>query len=74
MTDFLKQILDDPQFKGDRYKNLESLTEIKLYNRLLECYLVKKQRYEAEIEKDLFKRTMLGATSPRFNRKKVTKM
>ena len=52
MTDFLKQILDDPQFKGDRYKNLESLTEIKLYNRLLECYLVKKQRYEAEIEKE----------------------
>lgn len=52
MTDFLKQILDDPQLKGDRYKNLESLTQIKLYNRLLECYLVKKQRYEAIIEKE----------------------
>ena len=32
------------------------------------------ERAEAELEKDLFKRTMLGATSPRFNRKKVTKM
>lgn len=30
---------------------MERLTQIKLYNRLLECYLVKKQRLEAEIER-----------------------
>ena len=29
-------------------------------------------RAEAELEKDLFKRTLNGATSPKFNRKKVT--
>ena len=52
MTDFLKQILDNPQFKGDRFKNLESLTSLKLYNRLLECYLVKKQKLEAEIARE----------------------
>lgn len=31
---------------------MERLTQIKLYNRLLECYLVKKQRIEAEMERD----------------------
>ena len=29
-------------------------------------------RAEAELEKDLFKRTLNGATSPKFNKKKVT--
>lgn len=31
-------------------------------------------RAEAELEKDLFKKTLNGATSPRLNRKKVTQM
>merc|ERR1719232_84005 len=31
-------------------------------------------RAEAELEKDLFRRTLNGATSPRLNRKKVTLM
>ena len=30
------------------------------------------ERAEAELEKDLFRRTLNGATSPRFNRKKFT--
>ena len=50
MTDFLKRILTE--FSGKRFKDLESLTQIKLYNRLLECYLVKKQRIDAEIERE----------------------
>ena len=32
------------------------------------------ERAEAEIAKDLYSRTLNGATSPRFNRKKVTAM
>ena len=40
MTDFLKRILTE--FVDARYHDLERLTQIKLYNRLLECYLVKK--------------------------------
>ena len=55
MTDFLKRILDEykDERNKERYKDLEKLTQIKLYNRLLECYLVKKQRLEIEREKDL---------------------
>ena len=49
MTDFLKRILTE--FSDDRFHDLERLTQIKLYNRLLECYLVKKQRLDAEIER-----------------------
>ena len=49
MTDFLKRILSE--FSGARFHDLERLTQIKLYNRLLECYLVKKQRIEAEVER-----------------------
>lgn len=49
MTDFLKRILD--QFTDARFHDLERLTQIKLYNRLLECYLVKKQRIDAKIER-----------------------
>ena len=49
MTDFLKRILNE--FSEARFNDLERLTQIKLYNRLLECYLVKKQRIDAEIER-----------------------
>jgi len=49
MTDFLKRILSE--FSAARFHDLERLTQIKLYNRLLECYLVKKQRIDAEIER-----------------------
>ena len=49
MTDFLKRILTE--FSEARYNDLERLTQIKLYNRLLECYLVKKQRIDAEVER-----------------------
>ena len=50
MTEFLKRILD--QFsEAVMYVHLECLTQIKLYNRLLECYLVKKQRIDAEVER-----------------------
>ena len=50
LTDFLKRILTE--FSGARFNDLERLTQIKLYNRLLECYLVKKQRIDAEIERE----------------------
>ena len=40
MTEFLKRILN--AFTEARFHDLERLTQIKLYNRLLECYLVKK--------------------------------
>ena len=40
MTDFLKRILSE--FSDARFKDLAKLTKLKLYNRLLECYLVKK--------------------------------
>ena len=50
MTDFLKRILDEFRDPA-RFQNLERLTKIKLYNRLLECYLVKKQRIDHEIER-----------------------
>ena len=49
MTDFLKRILTE--FSDARFHDLERLTQIKLYNRLLECQLVKKQRIDAEIER-----------------------
>lgn len=50
MTDFLKRILN--QFsETNMFRHLERLTQIKLYNRLLECYLVKKQRIDAEVER-----------------------
>ena len=49
MTEFLKRILNE--FTEARFHDLERLTQIKLYNRLLECYLVKKQRVDAEIER-----------------------
>lgn len=49
MTDFLKRILSE--FSDARFNDLEKLTQIKLYNRLLECYLVKKQRIDADIER-----------------------
>ena len=48
MTDFLERILST--FSDQHYQRLEQLTQIKLYNRLLECYLVKKQKIQAEIE------------------------
>ena len=63
MTDFLKRILNE--FAGARFQDLERLTQIKLYNRLLECYLVKKQRIDAEIERER-SRDKMYSTDPRL--------
>ena len=49
MTEFLERILN--AFSEQRFNDLERLTQIKLYNRLLECYLVKKQKVDSDIEK-----------------------
>ena len=66
MTEFLKKILDEykDERNKERFKDLEKLTQIKLYNRLLECYLVKKQRLENERSKDQEDQKRLGFARP----------
>ena len=71
MTDFLKRILDEYKSEAnrERFKDLEKLTQIKLYNRLLECYLVKKQRLEMERKKDLQQSEQFGYANPELSTK-----
>ena len=73
MTDFLKRILDEYKTEAnkERFKDLEKLTQIKLYNRLLECYLVKKQRLEIDRKKDLQQQEQFGYPNPESSSKQI---